>query len=163
MGRWSKAAIEDRRRNVFEFCILKGMSETAVAQQMGVHRNTIVADVRNLREEMRARVKDVDPATEIGAQAQKYERLAEEALVEAAASAQAGAKAQLMGQALRAMELRQRLLMETGFLPMAAKTINGELKLSGGLDLTKMTTEELRGLRGSLLERLNGRTAAQAS
>lgn len=45
-GRWGQAAIQDRRRQVFELVMMKGVSESAIAEQLGVHRNTIVNDYR---------------------------------------------------------------------------------------------------------------------
>lgn len=65
-GRWGQAAIQDRRRQVFELVMMKGVSESAIAEQLGVHRNTIVNDCRAIRDDMRSRVKDLDVLTEIG-------------------------------------------------------------------------------------------------
>lgn len=153
-GKWSKAAIEDRRRQVFEFVMMKGLSETAIAEQLGVHRNTIVNDVRAMRDEMRAQVKDLDVMAEIGDQKIRFERIVSDALFEAAATKTPGAKAMLIAQALRAMELKQRLLIETGFLPNAVKRTEGKMEVSGGLDIRAMSTPELQELRRTMVERL---------
>lgn len=154
--RYSREAIADRRRTVFEMVLMKGMSESAFAEQSGVSRNTIVEDVRCLRASMRTQVKELDVQSEIGDAKARFEKMAELALVEASFTKSPGSKAMLMGQALRAMELKTRLLLDTGYLPNAEKKVSGSLTLSGGLDMKQMSTGELKAMR----DRLAGRIGA---
>ena len=150
VGRWNKAAIEDRRRTIFEMVMLKGYSETAIATVLGIHRNTVVRDVAVIGEILQKRVEGCDPMSEIGVQAQKYLRSAELMLLEMGETKDAAKKAALMGRALQAMDLRVKMLLETGILPTAAQKV----EVSGGLDLKGASMEELKSHRERLMERL---------
>ncbi len=152
--RWSREAIADRRHQVFEMVLMKGISATAFAEQAGVSRQTICADVKALRQSVRREVKDLDFLAEVGDLKARFEKMAELALVEAAMTKTPAAKATLMGQALRAMELKTRMLIDVGFFPNAEKKVSGSLTLSGGLAVTKMTTGELKAMRERLAIRL---------
>lgn len=153
-GRWTKAAIEDRRRRVFDFVVVRKLSETSVASMLGVHRNTVVSDVRMLRSEMARAIQTLDVRAEIGGFVARYDKIAADAILEADATKTAGSKAFLLSQALRAMELKQRLLIETGYLPNAIRKVEGRLEVSGGLDIRSMSTAELREYRSGLLQQL---------
>ncbi len=154
--KWTREAIADRRRQVFEFVLLRGINECAIAEQIGVSRRTIVQDVKELRETVRREVKELDVLADIGEQKKRYEKISEWALMEASTTKLPGSKAVLLGQALRAMELKQRLLIDTGFYPNAALKVNASLTVSGGLDIRRMSTAELREMRDRLAVRLGG-------
>lgn len=155
-GKWNRASIDARRRQVLEMVLLNGISEQAMAEASGVHRNTIVNDVAVLRQEARSKMKDLDVIAEIGDFALKYDEVFKRMLFEASSARTPAAKSMLTAQALRAQMQKQQLLIETGVLPSAEKKITGELHLSGGLDVTKMSTDELRqhlaALRRTILD-----------
>lgn len=147
VGKWNAAAIEDRRRQVFEL-MLRGISETVIARQFGVHRNTIVNDVREIRRQNRRKMEEAqrDSLSEIGKMVGEFDEIMKIAMFEAASAKRVGGKAMMLGVALKALVERSRLLIETGILPSAAIEMKGEIavRLSDGRDLRRMSLEELK-------------------
>ena len=152
VGRWSRAAVDDRRRKVWEMHVMKGMPETAVAKWFGVHRNTIVNDVRAIRELNRSKALHTDAMAEIGGMTAQLEDIAKKAMLEYGTADASSAKAQFLSTALKALEQKSRLQFEAGTIPKAATKIEGSLQVQG-LDLQKMTLEELYKLRENLVTR----------
>jgi len=154
-GKYTKAAISDRRRRVFELVLLKGHTEGAVAKVLGVHRNTVVGDMRIIREIMRETLGDFDPMAEVGVQAAKYEAISQMALYDSTVTKNVAIKAPLYSAALRALAERTKLLFDAGILKEVPKRVEGTLEISGGINLEGMSLEELKSRRDQLVNRLS--------
>jgi transposase len=155
-ARYSQAAILARRRSVFEMVVLKGFSTPAVAKALAVSPRTVAGDLAALREAMKGQSDGCDVQAEIGLQAAKFERLAQLALQEMGAAKSPMERAALMGQALRAMDLRIRLLQRTGLLPSAPRRVETTVSSPGGptVDYSTMPLPELLERRDRLLASL---------
>jgi len=152
VGKWSRAAVDDRRRKVWEMHTLQGMPEVAIAKWFGVHRNTIVNDVRAIREANRKAAAATDPFAEIGDMTHRLDDVAQKAMLEYASTDSVGGKAQFLNTALKALEQKTRLQFESGTVPKAVSKVEGTLHVDG-LDLKKMTLDELHKMRHDLVLR----------
>jgi len=141
---------------VFEMVVLKGFSTPAVAKALAVSPRTVAGDLAALREEMKGRSDGCDVHAEIGLQAAKFERLAQLALQEMSAAKSPMERAALMGQALRAMDLRIRLLQRTGLLPSVPRRVEAAVSTPGGsqVDYATMPLPELLERRDRILASL---------
>lgn len=154
-GKRTKEAIEYRRRQVFELVLLNGTEASVVAGMLQVHRNTVVNDVAEIRRTLKQWAKALDPHEAIGERAAMYRKVAQTALFDASQTESGGAKAMLLAQVLRAMELEGKLLLDTGVIPKAADKVEGRLEVAGGVDINLMSTPELRQLRDQLAGKIH--------
>jgi hypothetical protein len=145
-------AIEERRRQVWEM-ILKGVPETVISKAFGVHRNTIINDVRVLRRRHRGQVSDADVKEEVGDAVAKFDFIFTQALSDYGTAEKDNLKAQYLEKALNALREKVKFMVEVGVLPKSAQEITGELKVQG-VDISKMSVEELKTMRTRVLEQL---------
>ena len=153
MGRTGKAQLEERRAKVWEL-LVRGVSQTTIAEMLGVHRNTVANDVKELRKNHREDVKDADVHDELGDTVAKYDEIFKYAMAEYSTADKPRERAQFMDKALAALDKKTRLMVETGVLPKAAQEITGKMVIEG-VEITKASLEELRGLKSRMLNRLS--------
>jgi hypothetical protein len=118
-----------------------------------VHRNTVVNDIRVLRQRHRKLVTDADVDTEIGDAVAKFDSLFQLAIQEYGTATLAGQKAHFLGQAVSTLRAKMGFLVEVGVLPKAAQEITGKLLIEG-VDVNKASLEELMSLRNRLAQRI---------
>jgi len=147
-----KQQLEDRRRTVWDL-VVRGIPMTVIAKTLGVHRNTINNDVKVLRENNRKQVSDIDVKTEIGDAVAKFDNLFMCAMNEFSTAEKTGAKCTAISLATNALDRKVRFLMDVGFLPKAAQEFSGKVIVEG-VDVQKASSDELRGLRNRLLQRM---------
>ena len=142
----------DRRRKVWSL-VLRGVPETVIAQSLGVHRNTIVNDLRKLREEHRSDMAEADALEELGDAVAKFDDIFRHAIQEFHLADSPGVKRGYLSEAANAVEKKVRLLLEVGVLPRAAQEVKGNLVVEG-VNLERANLEELRALRDRLVQRV---------
>lgn len=153
----SKAAIEDRRRQVREL-MMRGVPGTDIAKILNVHRNTIVNDLKIIREENRKEATEIDVYGEIGLSMKKYDEIFTTAMTEYLKAEKDRSKASFLTKALDALDKKMRFLVEVGILPKAAQEVSATLTVEG-VDVRKAGVDELEILHNKLsgrLERLRG-------
>ena len=148
-----KEVTEERRRQVWQLVVLRGVQECVVAKHFGVHRNTISNDLAVLRSRNREMVRDTDILEEIGDTVAKFDDMYRKAMVDYATAETASAKSSFYQNAISALDKKTKFLSEVGVLPKAAQEITGKLMVEGA-DVNTMSLESLRGLRQQVLEKL---------
>ena len=149
----TKETVEARRRQVWEM-ILRGISESVTAKTLGVHRNTVVNDVRMMRVQHRSQVSDADVQEEVGDITAKFDYIFQTAMAEFSTARRPGTRGMLLEKALSALQSKAKFLVEVGTLPKAAQEITGKL-LVDGMDISKMSLEALKSLRNRMAQNLN--------
>lgn len=154
MARLSRDQIAQRRSAVWEMHV-RGVPYHTIASALGVHRNTIANDVRELRLEHRAEVKDIDVHAKLGDSVAKYDEIFKYAMQEySQQNMNPRERAAFLDKALSSLDKKTRLLVETGVLPRAAQELTGKMIIEG-VDLTKASLEELRTLRNRMVGQLD--------
>lgn len=153
VGKWNRAAVEDRRRQVWDL-LLRNVPETMIAKIFSVHRNTIVSDVRAVRNANRERVRRGDQYGEAGEIVKRFEDMIVRAFEEFQLADTDGKKVAFFGHALKAMTSKAEFLVKTGLVPVAKLSIDGEIRLSDGLDVSKMSLEEMKATRNQIVRRI---------
>lgn len=151
----TEEAIERRRRFVQE-SVIRGIPASTIAKQLGVHRNTIVNDIREIRKENSRKVAEADVLEEIGEAAAFFEQVAQEAMFGVTDHDHPMAKVSFLSIAMKAKADKIRLLSQVGVIPHAPR---GEQRPSAfifgeDVDLDAMGVEELRQLRDRVLSEL---------
>lgn len=123
--------IQQRRLEVFELHFMQGLEVTTIAEIVGVHRNTITTDLREIRRELAQEMRKADVVEEVAIAAAKYEKLAQMALYEMSQAKSEVGKSKLLGQAMRAWESKHNFLMNTGVLPSRRSQI--DLRVHGAM------------------------------
>jgi len=77
--KYTVEAIEQRRKTVLEMT-MRGITAGTIAQQLGVHRNTIVSDLRSIRDHNREAMERTDVMEEIGGAARFYDMIQQESM-----------------------------------------------------------------------------------
>ena len=153
--------IEERRRKIWDM-ILRGLPETVIANTLGVHRNTVVNDVRVLRDQHRREVREADVYTEIGDAAKKFDDVFKMALQEYSVTTKESAKGQFLEKAISALTAKVKLLVDVGVLPRAAQEITGKMVVEG-VDVKGASLEEIKGLREQLVAKWASMREARVS
>lgn len=154
-GEDAELPIEERKRFVWEMVVLrKKLTETAAAKVLGLHRNSVVNLVRQLRLEARDRAAEADGFGELGVLLERFAAVGQAAWCAADEAKSPAAKAMLYGQAIHAWEVEAKLRLQTGLFPRAEKRISGKIEILGGVDPRRMTTEELKQTRRALVNRI---------
>jgi len=161
MPRVSREVIEERRERVWEM-LMRGVSQKEMAQALGVHKNTIVNDVAELRKQHREAVRDSDVHDEIGDTAAKFNDIFRYAMMEYTTAENERSKATFLEKAMTALSKKVALLVETGILPKAAQEITGNMVIKG-VDVTKASLEELKTLRDQMLAQQEAAAAGVTS
>lgn len=151
-GKRSKEETEDRRRQVWEM-LVRGTPQTVIAKTLGVHRNTVNSDVRELRKRHRSKVKDSDVHEELGDAIAKYDELFKLAMEELSVAEKETHRTQFMEKAIQALNAKTRLLVDTGILPKAAHEVTDKLVIEG-VDVNAASLSELKALRTRMLSRV---------
>lgn len=110
-------AIEQRRQIVFELHIVRGLEIGVIAQMQSVHRNTISADVRAIKEKLARDLREADLVEQVAVSAAKYERVASTAMVEFEASEDQRIREGYLGTALKAWSAKDGFLAGVGYYP----------------------------------------------
>jgi predicted DNA-binding protein (UPF0251 family) len=160
--KYTDDAIENRRRFVQE-SMIRGISAVAIAKQMGVHRNTIVNDIREIRKENAKKVREADVLEEIGEAVQFFEQVSKDAMFEVTDNAHPMAKVSFLSIAMKAKEDKIKLLTQVGVIPSAPKAEQKATSvLFGDVDLENMQVDELKQLRDKVLSEMYSMKAAEA-
>lgn len=143
----NKNAIMARRRAVWEY-IIRGVSEAKIAKAFGVHRNTIVNDVKHLREDMKSHVEELDQNAEIGEAIRFYDTISMKALYDYSIIAKdSPLKGTFLDKALKAQNQKIQLMLDTGLLQKAPQKIAGLFAVAGvdgkEVDINKASLEDL--------------------
>jgi len=125
--RKDQETIERRRKNVWEM-YLEGIPQTQMAKILNVSRMTIYSDIDCLekrQQQYAAKLKD-DPqaaSMDIGLTVKKLDTVGEECMAQARLAETILEKNSLYNTAIKAFTARNRILIETGFLPKAGTEI----------------------------------------
>jgi hypothetical protein len=114
--RGDRAAIEQRRALVKEMMV-RSMPLTAIAQAIGVHRNTIMNDAKEIRRSMRQSVKDIDPVQAIADSVEIFNMVVREAIVQFHSSEGKASKVSFLKAITEAEATKLKFMMTTGLLP----------------------------------------------
>ncbi len=133
----------ERRMEVFRLKA-RGLSQTVIAKELRVNRNTIKRDFAWLKDHMREVAANSDTFEEVGEAMALLQEISQEALYHMAETENAHAKNNYLRTALEASDKRIRLMMDAGIIDKAAVDMNVHL------DYSKMTTEELLQKRDEL-------------
>lgn len=127
---------------------MRGMNQSAIAKVLQVNRNTIIRDVKWLREHTREIALNADKFAEVGDTMKFYEEVEREAMFQFHEVDSPHAKNNLLMTAITAREKKMRLMMDAGIIDKAALDVNMSV------DWSKFTTDELLTKRKNLLSRL---------
>lgn len=121
------ATMERRRKNVWEM-YLEGVPQTQMAKILNVTRQTVSSDIDYLEKKQQTyttALKDDSNAAalDIGVTIKKLESIADEAWSQARLAETALEKNSFFNTAIKAMATRNRILIETGYLPKAGLEI----------------------------------------
>lgn len=111
-----RESIEHRRSMVKEM-LLRGMTVSSIAKVLGVHRNTVINDVHEVRRQMRLGIKNLDPVQEVADTVEFFQMVAKEAIIQFHGTNKHGAKNSYLNTALKAIETKMKLLAITGMIP----------------------------------------------
>jgi len=145
--------VEARRAQVWDL-LMRGVSQAVIAKTLNVHRNTIMVDVRYLREKHGTDVQDSDVHMELGDAIAKFDEIFRYAMGEYSTADKPTHRAAFLEKALMAMKSKVQLLVETGVLPKAANEITGKLVIEG-VDISKASLQELKTLRNRMVSQLS--------
>jgi len=127
--RGTSVELERRRQQVFKL-LLRGVPQTTIADMLGVHRNTVIRDITNLKDKLRDRAKNPDVYLEIGQMAEAFDEIAKLSLIEFTSTKDPKIKNIFLNTSLRAIASKGDLLIKTGVLPSAAQKIKLHADLS---------------------------------
>ena len=121
--RRDEEAMERRRKNVWEM-YSEHVPQTAMANILGVSRVTIASDIDVMEKRAQTYASDLKDnpeaiAMDIGLTVKKLDTIAAKAMAEYAAAESAQDKDRFLNTAQRAIMNRNRVLIETGYLPKA--------------------------------------------
>jgi predicted DNA-binding protein (UPF0251 family) len=139
---------------------MRGYSEQEIAKSLEVHRNTICNDIRYMREKFKRRIIEADEKLIIGEMMAYYDEIAHDAILSAIKAAKnegGGVKNLFYNTALRALESKFNVLIQTGVVTKAATQIEELMKIEGIGDVKKMTLPELEQLTKKLSTDLKNR------
>lgn len=139
----------ERRLEVFRMK-MRGLSNSVIARELDVNRNTILRDVQWVREHQREAAVAADKHTEIGVAMAKLEEIEKDAMHQFSETGNPHAKNNFLLTAIAATEKRVKIMMESGIIDKASE------KVDLTVDFSKLTTEELIEERNKALERLKG-------
>jgi hypothetical protein len=111
-----REAIE-RRRAVVKEMLVRGMSTAAIAHALGVHRNTVLNDSKEVRRVMRQAVKEIDPVQAIADSVEIFNMVVREAIVQFHSSDGKGPKVAFLKTITEAEATKLKFMMATGLLP----------------------------------------------
>jgi hypothetical protein len=154
-AKYTKDEIEERRRYVAE-AVIRGISASTIANQLGVHRNTIVGDIREIRKQNAEKVSQSDMLEEVGELASFFEKVAADAMFEVSANSHPMAKVSFMSMAMKAKADKMKLLTQVGVIPHAPRRHEKASSVLFGddIDLDNMQVEELARLRDQVLNEI---------
>lgn len=127
---------------------MRGVNQMAMSKVLNVNRNTIIRDVKWLKDHVRELALDADKFGEIGDAMKFYEEIEREAMYQYHNTESPHAKNNLLMTAITSREKKIRLMADMGIIDKAPMDVN--LKM----DWSKFTTEELLAKRSELLTRL---------
>ncbi len=145
--------VDQRRAKVVHYQ-RAGMNVGQIAKALGVHRNTVSKDLKEIRQEHRTRATEIEAYDELGQHIAFLENVANEAMVDySAAEAGSSARATFLNTAMKARKAIVDLQTETGLLPkvnpaMARAEVQAVAKMSDS-ELEKRKEEVLRRLKES--------------
>ena len=145
----SAAETKDRRMEVFRLQ-MRGVSQAAMAKVLQVNRNTIIRDVRWLKDHVRELALDADKFGEVGNAMKFYEEIEREAMFQYHEVDAPHAKNNLLMTAITAREKKVRLMADMGIIDKAPTDVNLNM------DWSKFTTEELIAKREEIIAKLRG-------
>ena len=146
-----REGVEKRRAFVME-CKLRGLKVDTIAKLIGVHRNTITNDLKAIAKKQAEAIREIDVDATIGETMEYYDRLRDQALVEYGSAETHGGKLGFLNAALKAQEMKAKLLMDVGVIPKVAQTTRGGpgTSLDDATDLSKIPTSDLEAARERL-------------
>ena len=153
--KYTMEAIEQRRRTVLEMT-MRGITASTIAQQLGVHRNTIVSDLRAIRDQNREAMERADVLEEIGGAARFYDMIQQESMYGMTTNRHPMVKVSFLSLAMKAQAEKLNLMTKVGILPDGRRkeTRPSGVILGDGIDLDRMTPEELKRFRDRILDEL---------
>ena len=134
----SLGKLEQRRSDVYELA-LQGVPKNRISKMLGIDRDTVNRDLDYWRKKAGRYVQQLRGGEdrvceEIGDTLKKLDWILENALMEFSTSKAAVSKNRFLGTALKAINARARLLMETGYLPKAGVQLTVTAKPSDGFE-----------------------------
>lgn len=114
--RGDREAIEQRRTLVKEM-LVRGMSLMSIAKTLGVHRNTIMNDSKEIRRVSRQSIKDIDPVQAVADSIDIFNMVVKEAIRQFHDSEGKGAKVSFLKTIAEAESTKLKFMMATGLLP----------------------------------------------
>jgi hypothetical protein len=156
-----REGIERRRAFVME-CRLKGLKVEAIATILDVHRNTVTNDIKAISRRQAEVVRGIDSDASIGETIEFYDFARDRAMLEYAQALSEGGKVAFLQAAIKATEMKAKLLMDSGVIPKAARSgtngasaifVDGE-EINDD-DIDKMTIPELLSYRGKLQDKIS--------
>ena len=161
MGKVSREVTERRQQSIWEQYV-RGVPQHVIAQALGVHKNTVCKDIKELKDAKKKDIQDMDPQMAIGDIAAKYDEIFKYAIDEYSTAEKGVHKAQFLEKALLALGKKTQLLTDTGVLPKAATEINSKVVVEG-VDINRASLQELRALRDKLHTKTGLRPAVAAA
>lgn len=136
--------------------MVRGISAGTIASQLGVHRNTIVGDIREIRKANAKMVEETDILEEVGEAAQFFDQVCKDAMFAVADNSHPMAKVSFMSIAMKARTDKLRLLTQIGVIPAVPRRERSAASVLFGddVDLDKMEADELQRLKGQVLTEL---------
>jgi IS30 family transposase len=147
MSRPSAAQAQERRIQVFRMN-MRGLNNTSIARELGVSRQTIIADVKWNKEHFTEMAAHADRNEEVGQAIARLEEMEKEAMYHFSEATGDHFKNQYLMTAIAACEKRIKLMMDSGIIQRATIDVNLNI------DYSKLTNEELLAKRTEYMSRL---------
>jgi len=109
----------ERRRMIVLDMKMRGMRPNGIAKVLKVHRNTILRDMKWLRKNRAMRLEEDPPMEQTGDLISLYEEIAMQAIQSSHVAETEATKASFMQVALKALDLKAKLMLDTGLIQKA--------------------------------------------
>ena len=154
--------VENRRELVWEMMI-QGVPVLRMAEELGVSRHVVMDDINAIKQDVASGLEDCRKgdrsriAEEVGSLTKRLDWIFHNAAMEYAATNSASAKDKFLNTCLKATISKERILVETGFIPKPGVKIDVEVTERGSFI-------DMFGEKGKLLEDpVNRRKAIEAA
>jgi len=130
----------DMRREKVKKCIRLGMTYQMAADALKVHKNTIVSDMKAIKDEDRSKVVNAEAYTEIGAHIAKLDESERLAMMDYHACQPGDAKRNsFLRTAMQATAEKIQLQQQAGMIPKVADNLN----ITGMMEVMKLPDDAL--------------------
>lgn len=144
---------EERQIKVKEL-LRRGQPISLIAKYLDVSERTIRRDKQDIRQQMRQQAIEADPWEKIGDTIDFFEEIAEKAMYHFTIEENASHKNGFLNTAMKARQEAARFQLETGTIPRASDKREISVQING-INIEKMTTEELLEHKKTLLKKMD--------